>query len=273
VIRLLFYGWLAAANLPARREPTSRSNDKKMTKKKYYAVAAGRVGGVYTDWAAAEQQVKGFAGAKYKSFPSRKEAESWLENPVYEKKEVRPHSRRETEVGLQPRRDADTIVVYTDGGCINNPGPGGYGVVIEMAGKRRELCGGYRHTTNNRMEMMAAIVALRELQHYGKKIALVSDSSYLVNGITKGWVRKWRSRGWRKADGQQVLNIDLWRELLELLGQVEVQFTWVKGHAGNELNERCDQLAVAAARQPGMPADTVYESMSNGAENRAERTL
>ena len=232
-----------------------------MAGKKYYAVAVGRSAGIYTDWASAEKQVKGFAAAKFKSFPTRAEAEAWLANPVYQTKE-RPKNNRQ-EAGAKPDRqqnDPAAVVVYTDGGSINNPGPGGYGVVIEKDGKRRELSGGFRHTTNNRMEMMAAIVALRELQNCEKKIILSSDSSYLVNGIKKGWAKKWRSKGWLKSDGQPVLNIDLWRELLALLEGVDVSFNWVKGHAGNELNERCDQLAVAAARQTDMVTDVVYEA-------------
>ncbi|MGB3212862.1 MAG: ribonuclease HI [Desulforhopalus sp.] len=245
-----------------------------MAQKKYYAVAEGRSCGIFTDWATAEQQVKGFAGAKYKSFPSRTEAETWLENPVYQKREQGKKLLRDKE-SAPPHQQCgpDAVVVYTDGGSINNPGPGGYGIVIERDGIRQEFCGGFRHTTNNRMEMMAAIVALRHLQKCGKKIFLYSDSSYLVNGITKGWARKWRSKGWRKSDGQAVLNVDLWQDLLELLDGVDVTFNWVKGHAGKELNERCDRLAVSAARQPGMVADVVYETLMNGVENCAERTL
>ncbi len=245
-----------------------------MAQKKYYAVAVGRSSGIFTDWATAEKQVKGFAAAKFKSFPTKAEAEAWLENPVYQKKESKKNGWQEG--GPPPPQqqcDPDAIIVYTDGGSINNPGPGGYGVVIETDGNRRELNGGFRYTTNNRMEMMAAIVALRDLQNCGKKIFLYSDSSYLVNGITKGWAKKWRSRGWLKSDGQAVLNVDLWKELLELLEGAEVSFNWVKGHAGNELNERCDRLAVAAARQPEMIADVVYETLGNGAENCDERTL
>jgi len=120
--------------------------------------------------------------------------------------------------------------------------------------------------------MMAAIVGLRELRNCGKKVFLYSDSSYLVNGISKGWAKKWRSKGWRKGDGEPVLNIDLWKELLELLDGVDVLFNWVKGHAGNELNERCDRLAVSAARQAEMVADVVYEAIGNGG-NFDQRTL
>jgi ribonuclease HI len=245
-----------------------------MAGKKYYGVAVGRNTGIFTDWATTEKQVKGFAGAKFKSFPTKAEAEEWLDNPVYQKKE-RGKSNRQDVGAAVPRQqcDPDSIIVYTDGGSINNPGPGGYGLVIETDGERQELSGGFRYTTNNRMEMMAAIMALRTLKNCRKKICLFSDSSYLVNGIAKGWAKKWRNKGWKKSDGQAVLNVDLWKELLILLDSLEVSFNWVKGHAGNELNERCDQLAVSAARQQDMPADVVYEAMTNGAENCDERTL
>jgi ribonuclease HI len=215
------------------------------------------------DWPTAEKQVKGFPGAKYKSFPSESEARAWLDDPVYNKKNGSGKSAGKN--GKQPiillDADPEKIVVYTDGGSINNPGPGGYGVVIVEARKVRELSGGFRLTTNNRMEMMAAIVALRELQDRKKQIDLFSDSSYLVNGINKGWVKKWSTRGWKKADGQDVLNIDLWQELLSLTENVNVSFNWVKGHAGHEGNERCDKLAVASARLSGLPVDVEYESV------------
>lgn len=227
-----------------------------MAKKKFYAVAEGRTCGIFTDWPTAEKQVKGYGGAKYKSFASEGEAREWLADPIYQAK-TRTSKKQQAPAPLE--NDPDAIIVYTDGGAINNPGPGGYGIVIDTGTDRQELSGGYRFTTNNRMEMMAAIVALRELRGSGKRIQLYSDSSYLVNGIEKGWARKWRSRGWRKSDGLPVLNVDLWKDLLELLDEMAVQFIWVKGHAGNELNERCDRLAVSSARKKGLPADRLYE--------------
>lgn len=234
-----------------------------MAKKKYYAVAEGRSRGIFTDWPTAEKQVKGFGGAKYKSFPSESEAKAWLANPVYKKKVRQPRAKQLPQESVT---DPEAIVIYTDGGAINNPGPGGYGVVIQKNGNFRELTGGYRFTTNNRMEMMAAIVALKEVQDAGRAIYLYSDSSYLVNGINKGWAKKWRTNQWRKGDGQPVLNVDLWKELLEQLDGVEVSFNWVKGHAGNELNERCDRLAVSAARGKELAADEVYENVVNRKE-------
>lgn len=228
-----------------------------MAKRKFYAVATGRKTGIFTDWGTTEAQVKGFTGAKYKSFATRQEAEAWLKEPVYAAK---PKPKRPAgNIPKNGKTPADAIIVYTDGGAINNPGPGGYGIVICDGDARRELSGGFRMTTNNRMEMTACIVALQEVAGSGRPIVLYSDSSYLVNGIEKGWAVNWRSRGWRKADGAPALNIDLWSRLLDLLEKEDVQLRWVKGHAGNELNERCDQLAVASARSTGLPPDRGYE--------------
>lgn len=233
-----------------------------MAKKKFYAVAAGRKVGIYTDWSSAEKQVKGFAGAKYKSFPTEIEAKQWLKDPVYEKN---LNKKRSQNAGISAEKNItpDGVVVYTDGGSINNPGPGGFGIVIEEKGTQREMSGGFRLTTNNRMEMMAAIVALKELQGRNKRIHLFSDSSYLVNGVTKGWARKWQKNGWRKSDGQEALNRDLWEQLLLLLQKQKITFHWVKGHAGNPLNERCDQLAVAAAKSRPTEVDTEYERLNS----------
>ena len=247
-----------------------------MAKKKFYAVAVGRSCGIFTDWPTAESQVKGFAAAKYKSFPTEAEAKAWLDDPIYTRKESgkKTSGKHEKQPTTLLDADPEKIVVYTDGGSINNPGPGGYGVVIVKDGKSQEMSGGFRLTTNNRMEMTAAIVALSALQGCTKQIDLFSDSSYLVNGINKGWARKWRSKGWKKADGQPVLNIDLWQELLTLLDSVNVNFNWVKGHAGNEGNERCDRLAVSSARQPELPVDAEYEKMLVKAEKGYDqRTL
>lgn len=226
-------------------------------KKKFYAVASGRSTGIFTDWPSAEAQVKGIAGAKFQGFSSEEEARAWLENPFYKKREACQKTPAAAQV--RPELRPGAIIVCTDGGCINNPGPGGYGVVIEVDEELREMSGGFRLTTNNRMEMMAALVALETLRGCGKPIDLYSDSSYLVNGIVKGWARKWRNNGWRKADGGPVQNVDLWQRLLLLAEPLDVHFHWVKGHAGHAGNERCDQLAVAAARQPGLPIDGRYE--------------
>ena len=230
-----------------------------MAKQKFYAVAAGRTTGIFTDWATAEQQVKGYGGAKYKSFPTRAEAEAWLANPEYSSRTKRTGTSAEAP-GVHAEAGEGTIVIYTDGGALNNPGPGGYGIVICNGTGQREFSGGYRLTTNNRMEMTAAIKALEKVAADGRPVVLYSDSSYLVNGVTKGWARKWRQNGWRKADKSLALNTDLWSLLLDLLDEVRVEFRWVKGHAGNEFNERCDRLAVASARKTGLPPDEGYRS-------------
>ena len=229
-----------------------------MLKKKFYAVAVGRSPGIYTEWPMAEAQVKGFAGAKFKGFASRIEAEEWLENPLYSSKsrEKRPEAEGKEE---EYTPGENLIAVYTDGGCINNPGPGGYGVIIEDGGEARERSGGFRLTTNNRMELTACIVALRELAGSDRRVVLHTDSSYVVNGIEKGWARGWRAKGWRKADGQPALNADLWAELLLLCASLHVTFTWVRGHAGHPKNERCDRLATAAARGENLGIDRGYE--------------
>ena len=233
-----------------------------MAQKKFYAVAVGRRTGVFTDWASAEREVRGFAGAKFKSFPTRVEAEAWLRNPVYGSSAAggkRGGSKKRSDGGGDAQVAPGSIVIYTDGGALGNPGPGGYGVVIMDGDRTQELSGGYRMTTNNRMEMTACLVALRQISGEGRPVVLHSDSSYLVNGVSKGWARKWRAKGWRKGDGTPALNTDLWAELLDVLEGLDVEFRWVRGHAGNPLNERCDQLAVASARQTDLPIDHGYE--------------
>lgn len=230
-------------------------------KKKFYAVAAGRVPGIYSSWPQAQRQVEGFAGARFKGFATHGEAAAWLADPG-----LRSPVRRGKTAGVAagagelPVAPADgEVVIYTDGGAINNPGPGGYGVVQVHNGHRKELSGGFRLTTNNRMELMACIVALRELEYRDRPVRLYSDSSYVVNGISKGWALGWRRRGWVKADRQPAVNPDLWGQLLDLVAELKITFHWVRGHCGNPLNERCDQLAVAMARNAGLPADEGYE--------------
>ena len=230
-----------------------------MTKKKFYAVAVGKVPGIYSDWPTAEAQVKGWAGAKYKGFATYAEAQAWLADPVYSRRAPEKRPDTERQVAAVPPDQIDGVVVYTDGGCLNNPGPGGYGIVIVDGGDVREHRGGFRLTTNNRMELMACVVALRELAGTDGNVILHSDSSYVVNGIEKGWARGWRARGWRKSDGQPALNADLWAELLKLSESLSVSFRWVRGHAGNAGNERCDILATSAARGTQLPVDSGYE--------------
>jgi len=153
--------------------------------------------------------------------------------------------------------DAKHVTIYTDGACIGNPGPGGYAAILLYQGHRRELSGGYRRTTNNRMEIMAAIVGLGALKEKCE-VTVYSDSEYLVNAISRGWVERWRANGWKRNRREKALNADLWEKLLQLREDHEVHFDWVKGHAGTQENIRCDELAVQAAQQPNLPVDEGY---------------
>ena len=135
------------------------------------------------------------------------------------------------------------IKIHTDGSCLGNPGAGGWAaVIVDEQNKREELFGGEEHTTNNRMELTAAIRALEKIPA-GASAELFTDSNYLKNAFTKGWLVKWKHNGWRTATGGNVLNRDLWLALDELISTRAVNFNWVKGHAGNFFNERCDELA------------------------------
>lgn len=150
------------------------------------------------------------------------------------------------------------LQVFTDGACIGNPGPGGYGVVIVGASGRREASGGFRRTTNNRMEIFAAIAAVRMLERPAKGV-LHSDSRYVVDAIAKKWAVGWRAKGWMRTKTEPAMNSDLWRMLLELLEPHELRFQWVRGHAGHRENERCDALANTAARGRELAIDDGYE--------------
>ena len=138
------------------------------------------------------------------------------------------------------------VDIYTDGACRGNPGHGGWGAVLVFRGIEREMSGGEAMTTNNRMELTAAIEALRALKE-PCEVTLTSDSKYLIDAITKGWAVSWRAKGWKKADRSPALNSDLWEMLLNELERHEVTFVWVKGHDGHPYNERCDRLATAFA--------------------------
>ena len=136
------------------------------------------------------------------------------------------------------------VEIFTDGACSGNPGPGGWGAVLRYNGREKELSGGEKDTTNNRMELTAVIKALECLKE-PCKVTLTTDSKYVSDGIGKGWAESWQQNGWRKADKKPALNPDLWERLLELLKVHDVTINWVKGHAGHPENERCDELAVA----------------------------
>ena len=138
------------------------------------------------------------------------------------------------------------VELYTDGACRGNPGPGGWGAILVYHGKEKELSGGEASTTNNRMELMAAIAGMSALRE-PCEIVLTSDSKYLVDAINKGWLASWKRNGWRKADKSAVLNVELWQKIDSLLEIHDVSFVWVHGHTGHTYNERCDALATAYA--------------------------
>ena len=150
------------------------------------------------------------------------------------------------------------VKLYTDGACQGNPGPGGYGAVLLFGEHRMELSGGFRRTTNNRMELLAVIKGLEALKEKCK-VGLYSDSKYVIDSLSKGWAAKWRANGWRRNKNEPAINPDLWDKLLDLCEANSMTFRWVKGHSGNPENERCDQLATQAASQPNLPSDGPYE--------------
>lgn len=214
--------------------------------KKFYAVKRGRKTGLYTVWAECAAQVKGFQGAVYKGFMTENEARAWLGGA--DARAEQPRAVAEMAAPSAP--DADYII-HTDGSCLRNPGgAGGWAAVIETAatGAVEEKSGGDPETTNNRMELTAALMALSAVPE-GARVALYTDSQYLKNAFTKFWLPAWKKRGWKKADGEPVLNQDLWVQLDAAFAARQVQFHWVKGHAGNPRNERCDALARAEAER------------------------
>jgi ribonuclease HI len=221
-----------------------------MAPKKYYAVKRGRKPGIYFNWPDAKAEIDGFQGAVYKGFLTLKDAEEWLNSSASPFKEKTPAP------AAAPVKDG--VIIYTDGGSLGNPGPGGYGAVILYNNEKKEISGGFKKTTNNRMELMAVIAALRQLEHKDKPVTVYSDSSYVVNGINKGWAKSWKKNNWIKSNKEPAINPDLWSELLDLLQPLNVTFVWVKGHAGNPMNERCDELAKSSASKSNLPEDKGY---------------
>jgi ribonuclease HI len=148
-----------------------------------------------------------------------------------------------------------TITIYTDGASRGNPGPGGYGIVLLSGSKRKELAQGYRLTTNNRMELLSVITALEALKFPNCSVTVYSDSKYVVDSVEKKWVFGWQKKGFHKKK-----NADLWQRFLRIYPRHQVRFCWVKGHASNPLNERCDELAVQAALSDSLLIDEGYEN-------------
>ncbi len=155
------------------------------------------------------------------------------------------------------KSELKTVEMFTDGACSGNPGPGGWGTILRYGGHTLELSGGYRLTTNNRMEILAVIAGLERLKE-PCRVLIYSDSKYVVDAINQGWVYGWKKNGWRKSNKEKALNPDLWQRLLDEMKHHETEFFWVKGHDGHPENERCDQLATGAAATDALLEDTGY---------------
>jgi ribonuclease HI len=153
------------------------------------------------------------------------------------------------------------VVIYTDGACTGNPGPGGYGVILKSGQNRKEISSGYRLTTNNRMELMAVIAGLAAVKKRCQ-IILYTDSQYIADSINQRWVYQWKEKGWRRGKREKAQNVDLWEKILQLLDEHQVEIKWVKGHVGDPENERADFLAVQASRGPHLLSDEYYEKLS-----------
>ncbi|MDD5703810.1 MAG: ribonuclease HI [Dehalococcoidales bacterium] len=177
----------------------------------------------------------------------------------------------------QTNIDADWLAggnleIWTDGACLGNPGPGGYGIVFKCNGQTKVKSGGFKLTTNNRMEILAAIVALETLKNRSN-VVIYSDSQYLVDSIMQGWAKKWKANNWKRNKKDKAINPDLWDRLLQLCEQHNVEFKWIKGHDFKTENEWCDQLAEAAANQPNLPVDAAYELDNNKPNEESSPTI
>ena len=154
---------------------------------------------------------------------------------------------------------SNTVVIYTDGSCLGNPGPGGWAAKMTYQAHVKRISGGFKHTTNNRMELLAVIMALKELNK-SSKVSLFTDSRYVVDAIKKRWLNSWQRRNWKKADGKPALNQDLWKMLVPLLKKHDVDFNWVEGHSGNPHNEEVDDLAKEAASADNLSVDEGFNN-------------
>lgn len=222
--------------------------------------------------------MSGFPSAAYKSFSTLAEAQAWYahakcehdagspgaveqsvcETTIDRVDETSAASYDPESVKTRTMMQIPTVTIYTDGACLGNPGAGGYGVILLYEDHMKELSGGFCLTTNNRMEIMAAIVGLGALNKRCS-VQVYSDSRYLVDAVMLGWIEKWRRNGWKRTGREIVKNADLWEEMYQLCKKHEVSVAWVKGHDGNDRNERCDTLAIQAAQGPNLAHDDQYE--------------
>lgn len=230
--------------------------------KQYYLVIRGRRPGVYRQWHGEEgaaKQVQGFSNALYKGFATLADAKAWVATlPESERLSAEAWLAEQLDHEPEAAVSPDTVVMYTDGSALGNPGPGGYGVVLRYNQHYKELSGGFRRTTNNRMELMACIAGLRTLKR-PMRVVIYSDSKYVVDAVQEGWVQRWQAKNWMRTATEPAQNADLWAELVQLCTVHQVQFVWVPGHSGVPDNERCHQLATAAAQQPNLPPDIGFE--------------
>lgn len=209
---------------------------------KIYAVKRGLKTGLFNSWDECKKQVTGVKGARFKGFTDVNEAEKWLLGEAASGQELPKSINNSFD-------DAADYIIYTDGSCLKNPaGPGGWAAVVmdQVNGELTELHSGEPSTTNNRMELTAAIAALNFIRD-GAVVDLYTDSQYLKNAFTKHWLAGWKQNGWKTAAGSEVKNKDLWQKLDKLFSAHQVRFYWVKGHVGIEHNERCDVLAKSEA--------------------------
>jgi len=243
-------------------------------KKSIYVVVNGRKPGIYSKWfgvGETAEQVEGFPKAVYKGFYTRDEAINWLNEfspetllklapnlvEYLDEKDDTSPTLAETIAELLK---SGKVVIFTDGSANANSGAGGYGVILKYKENVKELSGGFRKTTNNRMEITACIEDLRALKKKSD-VVIFSDSQYVVSSISKGWAKKWQAQNWMRNDKEKAENPDLWAQLLELCNQHNVEFRWIKGHNGTKENERCDQLALEAAQKTNLPADEDFENL------------
>lgn len=156
--------------------------------------------------------------------------------------------------------DKKDIIIYTDGACLGNPGPGGYAAILTYKGIRKEISGGFRLTTNNRMELMAVIEALKAIKSPEKyKIRIFTDSRLIVNAFNQRWLEKWAANGWFRKANEKVQNSDLWREFIKLTNGLVLEINWVEGHSGITENENCDKISKEEAMKENLPPDIIYE--------------
>jgi ribonuclease HI len=239
--------------------------------KSIYLVVQGRQPGVYTQWEGsqgAKAQVSGVHGAIYKGFYTSEEACNWLKSQSHQSlpPALMQWLVEQESVGTDNALDSLVknhlhnrgTVIFTDGSTLGNPGPGGYAAVILTSQTRRELSGGFRLTTNNRMELMACIAALESLQPRAQ-VLLITDSAYVYRPTVEGWLMRWANTNWKRRDGKTIENVDLWQRLFRLCQTFRVEFHWIKGHNATVENERCDRLALNAAHHPGLPEDPGYQ--------------